>query len=163
MVGAYSSISDNKVPGNIGGGVYMGNGTFTMGYSIYSSINNNTAAKEGGGVYMENGTFTMDGEFESIRNNKTTQSGYNGGGVAVIDGHFIVRAGMIIDNQTFDSDASESGTDTGKGNIIAETGTAVWGDSPNVFRASYGRPRSEADSLSVSENIPSTDNNLWAE
>lgn len=82
------SISGNTADN--GGGVYVGDGTFTM--SGNASVKDNTASGNtadqgnGGGVYVYSGTFTMNDTASvsgnKATNNKTTNTTY-GGGVCV--------------------------------------------------------------------------------
>jgi hypothetical protein len=84
------SISGNSA--NSGGGVYIENGTFIMNGG---SISSNSATSPGGGVYVGGGTFAMSGG--SISGN----FGHNSGGVYIENGTFTMSGGSISNNSTY--------------------------------------------------------------
>ena len=141
------TISDNNAT-NLGGGVCVINGSFTM--SDTATIQGNTATTHGGGVHIfSGGTFTMNGgtiggtaantatygggvfvsggEFNmndgTISGNTVTHSG---GGVYVYDGNFTMSGGTIGSS----TDANEA--DLGGGVYVADGTFTVSGSSPTI-------------------------------
>jgi hypothetical protein len=120
-----SVISQNKSKN--GGGVYVGDGEFTMNGS---KISDNTAEESGGGVYIEDiygATFTLNGGM--INGNTALMKG---GGV-FRGGSFTINGGMIGDNEAHDGGGlyiSGPSTTTMKGGEIS--GNEVAGNGGGV-------------------------------
>ncbi|GHT96350.1 hypothetical protein FACS1894141_6410 [Spirochaetia bacterium] len=107
-----------------GGGVYVGNGVFTMTGGI---ISDNTVdcvyAAYGGGVYVDNGTFTMSGGI--ISNNEASSQSSSGGGVNS-NGTFTMSGGTISNNRAH---AAYSASGGGVSAIFTMTGGTISGNT----------------------------------
>ncbi len=75
-----------------GGGVYLNNGTMTMGKD--AKVTGNTVEKYGGGIFLEDSKLTM-GENAEISDNSTTSSSGGGGGIYLRGGEFEMIGGII--------------------------------------------------------------------
>ncbi|MCF2553932.1 InlB B-repeat-containing protein [Faecalicatena contorta] len=108
----------------LGGGVYIGSGSFTMnggtiencsaskgggvgissgGFTMYGGTIENCSASSGGGVYINTGSFTMNGG--TIEN---CSGSYRGGGVYISSGGFTMYGGTI-ENCKASTDSGGSG------------------------------------------------------
>jgi hypothetical protein len=139
------SMTNGKISGNTGDGVYISRGAFTLfggeivgnGRGVSNSgtftmsngkISGNTADSNGGGVYNI-GIFTMNGG--EISNNVVTGS-YNGGGVWT-NGNFTMSGGEISKNTALNGggvfvDKGNFNLYGGKilGNTATRNGGGVW-------------------------------------
>ena len=164
MNGGIFTMNGGEIYSNTGRGVYMDGGTFTMnGGKIYS----NTGSSDGGGVY--GGTFTMNGG--KISGNTSNGSG---GGVYVY-GTFIMKNGEISSNNARSGGGGvcikrngafnkTGGTITGSnssnsnivkdifGNIIINTGHAVYVDGGSTFEKRKETTAGPGDNLSFVYN-----------
>ena len=117
------TISDNRA--ECGGGVYMYNSTFNM---TDGTISGNTATK-GGGVHMEQYQCVFNMIGGTISDNKATGSG---GGVCEMNGTFTMTGGSITDNTVGSTGGGvylQAGTSTATFNL---SGTPVISDNKNV-------------------------------
>lgn len=84
-IGGTTEISNNESKGANGGGIYMANGTVTFNNGTFAG----NKADNGGGIYMKNGTFRVDGTVEANENVATNGNGgaiYLGGGSFTVNG-----------------------------------------------------------------------------
>jgi hypothetical protein len=114
------SIQDNE--GDLGGGVQVNGGTFTM--TEPARITGNTASDYGGGVFVENnGVFTMNSG--TISNNTAVLMG--GGGVKIYeigDSRFSMAGGTISGNISKAEDGwGGGGVEVGAGTFTMSGGT----------------------------------------
>jgi hypothetical protein len=122
-------IEENEAIGSVsavGGGVYLSNGTFTMGGTAV--IKDNTTSTYGGGVFVDDGIFTMDGGV--IEENTADLSG---GGVYMPGGTFTMTGGFIQDNTADGGGGVQMsyGTFTKTGGTIA--GSDIVSDGQAVY------------------------------
>jgi hypothetical protein len=112
-------ISGNDVASGSGGGVDVGDGTFTMkGGEIYGNDGD-----YGGGVNA-GGDFTMEGG--EIYGNKSS----TGGGVFVSDGTFSLTGGIV-----HGSDGGDKANEARQGaSLYRSGGRAVYGDGSPITR-----------------------------
>ena len=84
-IGGTTEISNNESKGANGGGIYMANGTVTFNNGTFAG----NKANNGGGIYMKNGTFRVNGTVEANENVATNGNGgaiYLGGGSFTVNG-----------------------------------------------------------------------------
>jgi hypothetical protein len=133
LVMSDGAILRNNAASSSGGGVYVGNGTFTMtGGEISGNVTANSYSNGGGGgVYIWSGTFTMtDGEING------NAAYYGGGGVYIQSGAFIMSNGEINENVAYYGGgvAAQGGTLTMNGGEISEnTTTGNGGNGGGVY------------------------------
>jgi hypothetical protein len=92
--GALVMKAGSTLRGSVGGGVYVGGGSFTMNGGTISGNSVSSNFGSGGGVFVDGGSFTMNGG--TISGNSVSD-GY-GGGVAIINGSFSMSGGTISGN-----------------------------------------------------------------
>ena len=91
------TISDNNAT-NLGGGVCVINGSFTM--SDTATIQGNTATTHGGGVYVNGGNFEMIGGTIGGTDAGSANTADNGGGVYMSGGEFEMTGTAILQGNT---------------------------------------------------------------
>jgi hypothetical protein len=130
-----AEISGNTSTNNLGGGVCVASGTFSMSGS--ARISGNTAGFGGGGVYVVSGTFSMSGSAE-ISGNITVGS-IGGGGVFVVMGTFTKTGGTI------------------SGNTSTRPGKQLFVEQKYVNPTFYGKGRDAA--IAAGQNVTVTSTN----
>lgn len=110
LLGTFT-MENGTISGNTavrsGGGVHIGGGTFTMsagtiGSSTGSTIRNEAA--NGGGVYVDGGTFNMIGTNSTTPQVFGNYADTEGSGVYVHSGQFRIAKGVLITNNSDQSD-----------------------------------------------------------
>ena len=136
-----SAITGNTNTFGRGGGVYIGEGTFTMNGGTISGNTAGGSYGNGGGVFMENGTFTMKGG--TISGNAASS---NGGGVYLNGGNFTKTGGTITG---YTSDKANGNTVKNASGVIQNyKGHAVYAYGPKIREGTAG----PGDNLSCSYN-----------
>ena len=116
------TISDNNAT-NLGGGVCVINGSFTM--SDTATIQGNTATTHGGGVYVNGRNFEMIGGTIGGTDAGSANSAQYGGGVYVNGGAFTMESGSKITGSRATGTTASGGAVYVAGGTFTMNGTAI--------------------------------------
>ena len=125
------TISDNNAT-NLGGGVCVINGSFTM--SDTATIQGNTATTHGGGVYVNGGNFEMIGGTIGGTDAGSANTADNGGGVYMSGGEFEMTGTAILQGNT--ATTHGGGVHILSGGTFTMNGGTIGGTAENT--AEYG-------------------------